>query len=301
MGNTTAEVAARYVRERRQRQEVRPGSLRTIRHTLNTFLDSAGWDLPVSKIRKSHVEKWLGRRELGPASRRAQLSIVRTWCRWMVDNDLMMRDPTSGIRAPKQPRYLPRGLKLAQVQAILEAADGPRERLVVLLMCQEGLRCCEIVGLEVGDVDLDDGVLLVRAGKGGHQRMLPLTDETAEAVETYRRTMPRRAGPLVRPEDGSDRHLSSKYLSRLVALLMRDAGVEATAHALRHTAATDMLRAGAHIRDVQQALGHLSLETTQRYMPLVVNDLRKAMGGRRYAKPKTLPKRRAVDGPDDAA
>ncbi len=69
---------------------------------------------------------------------------------------------------------------------------------------------------------------------------------------------------------------------------MREAGIKRwsrdgiSAHALRHTAATDMLRARAHLRDVQHALGHAHLATTEIYLPLVVHDLREAMGGRRY-------------------
>jgi site-specific recombinase XerD len=64
--------------------------------------------------------------------------------------------------------------------------------------------------------------------------------------------------------------------------LKRRAGDGISAHALRHRAATDMLRAGAHLRDVQAALGHVSIATTQPYLPTVVGDLRTAMGGRRY-------------------
>jgi site-specific recombinase XerD len=67
-----------------------------------------------------------------------------------------------------------------------------------------------------------------------------------------------------------------------IGLAESDSCTISEAHALRHTAATDVLRGGAHIRDVQAMLGHASLVTTQRYMPLVVADLRDAMGGRRY-------------------
>lgn len=63
---------------------------------------------------------------------------------------------------------------------------------------------------------------------------------------------------------------------------MHEAGVTESPHALRHTAASDVLRAGAHLRDVQAMLGHSSLSTTERYLPLLVGDLREAMDGRRY-------------------
>lgn len=69
----------------------------------------------------------------------------------------------------------------------------------------------------------------------------------------------------------------------MVSRWFKASGSPASAHALRHTAATDMLRAGAHLRDVQAALGHVSLATTQRYLPWIVGDLREAMGGRTYS------------------
>jgi site-specific recombinase XerD len=154
---------------------------------------------------------------------------------------------------------------------------------MLLLMCQEGLRCCEVASHELGDVDFDERLMLIR-GKGGHQRILPLTDETWGAIAEYLTDHPAHAGPLIRSYNDPYRPIDASYVSTLVARWIRAAGVEATAHALRHTAATDMLRSGAHLRDVQAALGHVSLSTTQRYLPWVVGDLRTAMAGRRYGR-----------------
>ena len=74
----------------------------------------------------------------------------------------------------------------------------------------------------------------------------------------------------------------AKTVSRLIAGAMHSAGIHETAHSLRHTMASDSLRNGAHLRDVQAALGHSLLETTQRYLPLVLTDLRTALGGLSY-------------------
>lgn len=300
---TMAEAVARYLRERKERGEVRPSSLRTIRHTLNTVLNTVGWDLPASRLRRSHIEKWLGRKELSPASRRSQLSIVRMFCRWMVDQGISPKDATAAIRAPRQPRYMPRGLKLAEVQAILAACPDARSELVILLMVQLGLRACEVVGIEMGDIDRDERLVLIRNGKGGHQRVLPIPIETWEVMERYRRQhRSLTAGPLIRGEY-SRRPMSAKYMSRLVSQVIHDAGVDASGHALRHSCASDLLRRGVHLRDVQRVLGHESIATTERYLPWVVGDLRDAMEGRTY-RPDRRPKRREAaggDAPDDAA
>jgi integrase/recombinase XerC len=153
-------------------------------------------------------------------------------------------------------------------------------------MVQEGLRCCEVANLQLADIDFIDRTARV-VGKGGHERLLPLTEETWNVLERYLDEQPLTAGPLIRSYRTSG-GLRADTISGLVGgvdvrrRIKRWARDGISAHALRHSAATNMLRSGAHLRDVQAALGHASPSSTQRYLPTVVNDLRTAMGGRRY-------------------
>lgn len=278
---TLGALAQAYIVERKRRKELRPGSVVTARNALSGFVKSAGWDLEVKRLKPAHIEKWMERGDRSPATLRNQLSIVRGFCRWLVKNGFLKADPTIDIPAPRQPRYLPRGLSLPKVSSAMAASPDARATMMLCLMVQEGLRCCEVATMQRGDVDLVERLLLVK-GKGGHERVLPLSEETHRAVLAYLAEFPGTVGPLVRSYSHPNRGIGPGHVSVLVSQWLHGAGVAATAHALRHTAATDMLRAGAHVRDVQQALGHQSLATTQRYMPWVVGDLRKAMGGRRY-------------------
>jgi len=282
---TLGALALAYTLERERRRELRPGSITTQRHALSTFVRSAGWDLPVKRLKPSHVEKWMERGDHSPATLRNQLSILRGFCRWLVKRGHTKADPTLDIAAPRQPRYLPRGLPLPKVASALDASPDTRATLILSLMVQEGLRCCEVSSLELGDVDPTERLILVR-GKGGHERVLPVSDETTRALAAYLTEHPARVGPVIRSYSRPGRGIGARHISALVSAWLHDSGADATAHALRHTAATDMLRAGAHVRDVQNALGHQSLATTQRYMPWVVGDLRKAMGGRTYKAPE---------------
>ncbi len=293
---TLGTLALAYVDERRRRKELRPGSVSTTRYALGTFVRSAGWDLQVKRLRSTHVEKWMERGEHSPATVRNQLSIVRSFCRWLVRRGHIKADPTLDISSPRQPRYLPRGLQLPKVAATFAAAPDSRAALILSLMVQEGLRCCEVAALEHGDIDLAEHLILVR-GKGGHERALPITEETWRSIHAYWTEHPAHVGPLIRSFSRPNRGIGAQHISVLVSQWMHGADVPATAHALRHTAATDMLRSGAHVRDVQNALGHQSLATTQKYLPWVVGDLRKAMEGRRYVEPAT----QAEHTGDDAA
>ena len=276
-------LAIQYVAERERRQEISKGSARTVHYTLSSFVRSVGWERHPARVNRRHIERWIEERQpMTPATARSQLSVVRTFYKWLVSHRYVRRDPTTEIRSPRPPRLLPRALQPEAVDSLFEYAPDVRAALVVSLMVQEGLRCCEVVGLELGDVDLREAVLVVRQGKGGHQRLLPLSDETISYLGRYLAEQPAAAGPVIRSYRHPTRGVSAKYLSRMVSRVFRDARVPESAHALRHTMATDVLRSGANLRDVQAALGHSSLMTTQRYLPYVVGDLREAMGGRQY-------------------
>lgn len=173
---------------------------------------------------------------------------------------------------------------------MLLAATDERERVIVLPGLQEGLRCCEISNLELGDTDLDDRVLRV-IGKGGHERFVPLSDQTARAIRGYLAVYPATAGPLIRSYRHTTRSLTPGRVSDMVSRVFRDAGVKQaprdgrSAHALRHTAATAVLRnCNGNIKLVQQFLGHQSSQTTDRYTSqlLAVTELRDAADGREY-------------------
>lgn len=238
-------------------------------------------------LTRRDVEHWLEVSALAPATARMRLSMLRLFCRWLVEEGVLSKDPTFGVKGPREPRRLPRGLPHQDVDELLEASPDARTKLVMLLMVQEGLRRKEVVGLQVGDIDMAEHVMLVR-GKADHERLLPISGETWRALTAYLFEYPAKAGPLIRSlRDGRSPVLAST-VGRIVSQMMFVSGTKKapgdgrSPHALRHTMATDMLRGGAHIRDVQAALGHVTIVSTQRYLPLIVNDLREAMGGRHY-------------------
>lgn len=273
-------LALRYVAERKARGEISPDTATGFRKTLCHLIESFG-DGPPRRLTRHRIERWLERKSARPSSKRTGLTIVRTWCKWLVLEGYLTKDPTARIASIRQPKYLPRGLPAEAVAATFARCPDERAVLLVSLMVQEGLRCCEVARLEVGDVDLDNRLVLVR-GKGGTQRVLPLSNESRFALLNYLSAEPSHHGPLIHSRINPTKGISAAYVSDLVGRWMTESGVKATAHALRHTMATDMLRGGAHVRDVQQALGHVELSSTQVYLPWLVGELRDAMGGRNY-------------------
>lgn len=282
-----AGVVEGYVRGRVRRGEIRVSTARNVRMVLWQFAD-ANPRVEIDRLQRRHVLRWLDSTEsLAQSTRRNRLTVVRGFCRWLTEEGMVRSDPCRKVPSLREPRRAPRALTAEQIAATLHACPDARAKLIVVLMVQEGLRRGEVARLEVGDLDLTNRLMVVN-GKGGHQRVLPITEQAREAIVDYLSVVGAMAGPLVRSYQFPERGLHPDTVSTIVSRAMSEAGVKrkardgVSAHALRHSALTDMLRAGAHIRDVQAAAGHVHISTTERYFPLLVGTLDEAMGGRRY-------------------
>lgn len=270
----------------RRRAGAPKGTIANLRWALDSFSKHVG-NRPIDKIGTADIERWLENcGTYSPASRRAMLSTVRGFLRWCERRKYVRRNPANDITGPRQPRTLPRALTGGSGGLLLAACPDARARLIVVLMLQQGLRCVEVSRLEYADIDRYHGTMRV-VGKGLHERVLPLMDETLGCLNAYLGEHPCVSGPLVRSYT-QNRALNAGTISRLVSTWMLAAGIKAapgdgiSAHCNRHTCASDMLLADAHLRDVQAALGHAHISSTERYLPLVVKGLDAAMSGRKY-------------------
>ena len=171
-----ADAVDAYVSDRLSRAELRPISARQLRWRLGTLVAACPPGLAVADLDREALLDW--QRTIAahrPATRRAYLSTVRTFCRWAVSEGLLGADPTRGL-AVREPRSVPRALSAAEMGRLRAVLPDVRARLVVALMAREGLRCAEVSGLGVADWDRAAGSLRVH-GKGGHVRVLPLAGD----------------------------------------------------------------------------------------------------------------------------
>jgi site-specific recombinase XerD len=150
-------------------------------------------------------------------------------------------------------------------------------------MREEGLRAIEVANLQMGDVDMATRTMVV-TGKGGHSRVLPVTSTMMGALSSFLTERGKDSGALVQSYQRSyasdSDGLSAKVVARFAGEAIKRAGVNESGHVLRHTFAHRMIDAGADIRDVQMALGHASIVTTQVYLGYTaLGDLRGFMEG----------------------
>ena len=172
-------------------------------------------------------------------------------------------------------RTLPRFYTLDQMIALATQPDrhsftGIRDRAILGLACATGLRASELCSLTVGDVT--PTLVHVQSGKGGHQRMVPLTEASWRAILRYRAIHPAQTHqPLFRTRDG--RAFSRHRLYKLVRYYSRRAGLRGAVHTIRHSIATLLVNQGLDLVRVKVLLGHVSLTSTQIYVSTATDEL----------------------------
>lgn len=284
-------LARDYVNERVAAGELSPSTVPTVKWTLRNFGYFVS-GVPVAELSPRHVEEYLASINVRRSTARQRFCHLRQFSRWLVRRGHLAVDITAELRAPRQPRAVPRGYQRCVVDQLLAVTPDTRARLIVLLEVQEGLRACEVARVEVGDVDFGERTLLVH-GKGSRERILPLSAQTWGALEEYLAEQPTKAGPLIRSYNHPWTGISAAHVQHLVQGWLRLVGVRSGGgHGLRHTMATTLLRdRGADVRDVQMALGHASLQSTSVYLPFSdARRLRGFMDGRWYGRSSDSPK-----------
>ena len=223
---------------------------------------------------------------LGASSAARTVVAVRGFHKFAHREGLTPGDPAREVRPPAPPRRLPKALPVSDVERILDAAGlggtplALRDRALLELLYGTGARISEAVGLDVDDLDLPTGSVLLR-GKGGKERVVPVGSYASEAVSAYHvRARPALAG-AGRGTPALFLNARGGRLSRQSAwTVLRNAAeraqvtVEVSPHTLRHSFATHLLDGGADVRVVQELLGHASVTTTQVYTLVTVDKLR---------------------------
>jgi integrase/recombinase XerD len=225
-------------------------------------------------------------RPLAPSSVARAVVSLKSLYRYLAREGRTDIDPTAKLAAPRQPRSLPKSIPLDDVVRLIEmpAEDllGRRDRAALETLYGSGVRISELVALDLDDVDLDEGSLLVRSGKGSKARRVPLGRQARAALGDYVAVSRRELS--LRSSGGAAR--GALFLNARGGRLTRQGcwkilkgyaemaglGPKVSPHTLRHSFATHMLDGGADIRVVQELLGHASLSTTQVYT--LVSDAR---------------------------
>jgi integrase/recombinase XerC len=227
------------------------------------------------------IREFLGalyKRRNKKSSAARKLATLRSFMKYLSNQSVIPANPAKVVASPRQEKRLPEFLSLGTVVELVESPDcttdlGKRDRAILEILYACGLRASELVGLDTGDVDLREGVVLV-LGKGRKERVVPFGRRALEALQEY---LAVRKNFINKGSAGTaadaiflnfrggrlTAHSVGFILERHVTKLAQRLKVHP--HTLRHTFATHMLSAGADLRAIQELLGHESLSTTQKY------------------------------------
>jgi len=222
---------------------------------------------------------------LGFGSQNVLLAPVKGFFKWLCQQNYLLYNPASEITVPRKPKALPRTiLSVADIETVFAQPDvttpnGLRDRAILELFYATGIRRAELLALQVFDVHLQRRLLFIREGKGGADRMLPVSERACAWLEKY--LIDVRPLLVLEPDDGTlfltDYGEAYKAESLvMVKRYLRQAGIDClgACHLFRHAMATHMLDNGADIRFIQAMLGHGDLNSTQIYTRVSVEKLR---------------------------
>ena len=229
-----------------------------------------------------------------PRTTARRLSALRQFFRFLYGEDVRTDDPSAGIDPPRRGRPLPKYLSEAEVKRLFDAtatttgAEALRFAALLEILYAAGLRVSELVGLPLSAIAADGSGLRVR-GKGGRERLVPLTEPAQAAIAAYlpvRETFVpaavkrRRMGtsPWLFPSRANGGHLTRVRFGQLLKQAATAAGLDpdrVSPHVLRHSFASHLVAHGADLRSVQQMLGHADIATTQIYTHILDDQLKR--------------------------
>ncbi|MEE8218657.1 MAG: tyrosine recombinase XerC [Vicinamibacteria bacterium] len=213
----------------------------------------------------------LHRRGLKKTSSARKLAGLRTFFRFLCREGVLERNPARALQSPRLEKRIPAPLDEAQVEALLDVPGDDvasvRARALLELLYATGIRCAELVGLDVGEVDLEARMVRV-LGKGSKERIVPFGTRARTALRAWLRARlglrPKTDAVFINLRGG---RLSDRSVRALLGRRVRQVSLtrRCSPHTLRHSFATHLLARGADLRAIQELLGHASLSTTQRY------------------------------------
>jgi site-specific recombinase XerD len=264
----------------------------------------------LAEVKVTHLRAFLGdeqRTRPAMSSQARATAALKSFFRFLVEEERIVRDPALPLRTPKKSEALPDTLTMGELERLLiQPGRGDlwerhfpgkpeRDRLLLALFAYAGLRRGELLGLDWDDVDLSRRLLRIRKAKGGRQRAIPIHPALVPLfAEYYATRVPLSEQALFVGVQGNRLHYTQ--LGQVFRHYVDASGVaerkRVTPHTLRHVFASELLRAGANLRQIQELLGHKHLDSTQRYTRVNAHELRGAIKRLRWVgdrRPRAAP------------
>lgn len=239
-------------------------------------------DKPTVQINTADIRKYLASNNNWMVSTvDRKLSAIKSFFGWLVEEELLLRNPASKIKPPKKPKRLPKGLSVEELEIVRDSCKDLRERALIEVMYATGCRLSEIQYMKISDINSQEMSMNV-IGKGDKERTVYLSIKAMHQLRKYLNSRNDDCDFLFVTERKPIRMMSDRNIERIVDKIEQRAKIskKLTPHTFRHTKATLMMESGADLADVQQILGHERPETTLVYAH--VSEERKKQANNRF-------------------
>ena len=248
---SNAQLVTRFLAERRSRSL----SVHTIRFYSQYLLRfTAGTNWHLFDLNREHIGDFLDSLTCAPGGKHAYFRAIRAFYQWAVDNELIQRSPVERMKAPKVPKPIRYAVPLDALGTLLAACECDRDRLIVSLLADTGIRRSELASIRLTDVDVPSGTIRVW-GKGAKERKVAFGNRTGAMLAKH----------LELWADARLLGMSAWGVGKVLERLSRATGIRCNAHSFRRTFATESIRNGMNVFHVQSLLGHSSLTMTRIY------------------------------------
>ena len=265
--------------------------IRDVERFVAWWSETSGEPFDAAKVERDHLREWIvwrseegkgkapaGRHvKLKAASLNRELCSLRAYFRFLTRRGVIAKDPAHAIAALRTPKRLPSFVPETRMGTIVDRCrdteedfETLRDRLIVVFFYATGLRLAELVAIDVDDFS-DDWRSLRVVGKGDKERLVPILDPLVDQILSYRDAISRQQ--ICKSEEKAlfltckGVRISRSKVYRVVQKALQEEGVQGkkSPHVLRHTFATHLMNAGADMREIQELMGHSSLQSTQVY------------------------------------
>ncbi len=245
------------------------------------FVFLQGQDInTIAEIAPSHIRLYyihLEDKQLSSHTIHTCARAIRAFLNFCVREELLNESPMRNVALPQRDKLLPNYCTAEEVTRLLDACVTERERALILLLLDTGLRATEVCKLDAGHIDHTSGAILVKQGKGRKDRAVFLGSRSVKQLMRYYR---QRGKPGIdKPvfiSERTEKRLTRSGLRQVVAKVGKRAGVDVSPHKLRRTFATWAWRSGIDLKTLQALMGHSDLTTLSSYLGIDVDDLRRA-------------------------
>ncbi len=294
MTNISPNLIKHYADHLRLELSLSDNSVEAYCHDVNLFLqylESQEQSTDIDEIKQKTIENffaYLYDLNIGASSQTRILSGLKSFYRFLLQENLTTKDPTALITSPSRGRHLPEVLSYPEIQKMIDSIDlsqpnGHRNKAMIEVMYGCGLRVSELISLQISDIYKEDGFLRI-FGKGSKERLVPIGDSSLKILYQYINGARLHITPKPKFTDTVFLNSRGTGLTRQTVFLLvkelaerNDISKSISPHTFRHSFATHLLEGGANLLAVQQMLGHASVSTTEIYTHISDDLLRETL------------------------